>query len=98
MTEVDPNNYAQWADLAPWDVFGSDLVLTVDHILTEPTCPSAKIAFELPERAGTDVVAHCVGDTVEEAIARAVAEAKGKLPGLTEKRRAEIAEMLKTKG
>jgi len=91
MDEVDPRKYADWARLAPWDVFFSDVVLTVHHILTEPTCPSVKIAFEMPERAGTDVLAHGCGDTLEEAIANAVAKAKDVLPALTEKRRAEVA-------
>ena len=88
---VDPQNYTDWTILAPWDVFFSDLVLTVHHIPTEPTCPSVKIAFEMPERAGTDVLAHGCGDTLEEAIATAVAKAKEALPALTEKRRAEVA-------
>jgi len=91
LNDVEPQNYADWASLAPWDVFFSDLVLTVHHILTEPTCPSVKIAFEMPERAGTDVLAHGCGNTLEEAIANAVAKAKEVLPVLTEKRRAEVA-------
>jgi len=91
MTDLDPNNYGEWSRLAPWEVFYSDLVITIHHTLTEPTCPSVKISFELPERAGTDVVAHCFGDTIEEAIARATAVAKERLPGIAEKRRAEIA-------
>ncbi len=94
MNDVNPNDYEEWSSLAPWDVFFSDLELTVHHTLTEPTCPTAKIAFELPERAGTHVVAQCLGNTIEEAIARAVAVAKERLPALTEKRRAEI-EVLK---
>ena len=83
---VDPQNYTDWTILAPWDVFFSDLVLTVHHILTEPTCPSVKIAFEMPERAGTDVLAHGCGDTLEEAIATAVAKAKEKVDMVDPKR------------
>lgn len=96
MTDIDPNNYEDWSSLAPWDVFYSDLVITVHHTLTEPTCPSAKIAFELPDRAGTEVVAHCHGDTIKEAISRVIAEAKERLPMLTEKRRSEVVLLRKS--
>lgn len=93
LAAVDPQVYEDWAKLAPWEVFKSDLELTLHHVLTEPTCPTARISFELPDRAGTTHVATASGDTVEEAIARVVEKAREVLPGLTEKRRKEVAIM-----
>ena len=75
-------DYGDWTDLAPWDLYGSDLVIRLEHILTEPTCPVATVSFELPERAGIGRVASGSGDTVEEAIQAAVAAAKERLAKL----------------
>lgn len=74
--------YGEWSDLAPWGLYGSDLVIRVHHVLTEPTCPVATISFELPKRAGIERVASGLGDTVEEAIQVAVKAAKERLAKL----------------
>lgn len=68
-------DYELWSKLAPWSKYKSDLILEVSTILTEPVCPSAKIRFELPARAGYDVIAHCHGDTLQEAIDNATVQA-----------------------
>jgi hypothetical protein len=68
-----------WDTLAPWSKYGSDVVLVVHHILTEPAVPTATVRFELPERAGSDVLGHCAADTVEEAVIRAIDAAQTKL-------------------
>ncbi len=76
------NTFKEWASLAPWGLYGSDIVLRVDHVLTEPVCPTAVISFELPERAGIERIASAIGDTVDEAIAKAVEAARTRLAGL----------------
>ena len=60
-------------DLNLWERFHSDIILEVTTVLTEPVCPTAIIRFELPQRAGMDIIAHCIGDTIEQAIDKAVA-------------------------
>ncbi|MBW3243710.1 hypothetical protein KUV57_13640 [Epibacterium sp. DP7N7-1] len=72
-------DHGDWADLAPWGLYGSDLVIRIEHILTEPTCPVATVSFEIPERAGIDRVASGIGNTVEEAIQAAITAAKERL-------------------
>ena len=64
---LDPMNADFWQSEAPWELFRSDLVLTVKHTLTEPTCPMATIDFEL-DRAPTRLKISYHGDTVQEAI------------------------------
>jgi hypothetical protein len=63
----------QLGDLNLWERFHSDIILEVTTVLTEPVCPTATIRFELPHRAGMDIIAHCIGDTIEQAIDKAVA-------------------------
>jgi hypothetical protein len=65
---LDPMKSDEWQRLAPWDKYRSDLTLTVSHTLTEPTCPTATVEFELPERAGKKVIASYHGNTIKEAI------------------------------
>ncbi|MEP3667056.1 MAG: hypothetical protein ABJN42_10030 [Roseibium sp.] len=80
-----------WGKLAPYDLFHSDVILTVSHILTEPTCPTVFVRFELPERAGMDVIASANGDTIEASISEALSRAREKLEEITHDRR-EILE------
>jgi hypothetical protein len=85
---------AFWSDLAPYGLFKSDLVLSVHHLLTEPTCPTVTVRFEMPDRARTDIVASAHRDTVEDAIAAVLAEAKIKLPQIAAALRAADADGL----
>lgn len=62
-------------DLNLWDRFHSDIILEVSTVLTEPVCPVATIRFELPKRAGMNIIAQCHGNTIDEAIENAVARA-----------------------
>jgi hypothetical protein len=71
-----------WDTLAPWSKYSSDVVLVVHHILTEPAVPTATVRFELPERAGSNVLGHCAADTVEEAVMGAIDAAQAKLRAL----------------
>jgi hypothetical protein len=68
MTTPHEMDYDEWSKLAPWSRFQSDLVLTIHHLLSEPTCPTARISFEIPARAGYETIAVCCGDSVEEAV------------------------------
>lgn len=71
----DVTNTEKWGSVAPWEKYKSDLVLEVHHVLTEPTCPTAIVRFEMPERAGKDVISRADCNTVEDAINVALAEA-----------------------
>lgn len=75
-----------WARLAPWRLYKSDLILTVSHILTEPTCPTVFVRFEMPERAGIDLISSGSGDTIDEAVAVALERADQKLQVITDDR------------
>ena len=59
-----------WKEIADltWDKYQSDLSLVVHHILTEPTCPVVTVRFELPDRAGIDIITQVHSDTIEEGI------------------------------
>lgn len=71
--------YSEFKDLAPWEKYYSDLVLRVDHVLTEPTCPSVSVEFELPERAGYRYVSNISCDDIQNGIIEALEKAKIKL-------------------
>lgn len=62
-------------DLGLWECFHSDIILEVNTIITEPVCPEAVLRFELPERAGMGIIARAHGNTIDEAINRAVNKA-----------------------
>lgn len=84
-----------WAEAAPWGLFGSDVVLEVSVIITEPACREATIRFELPERARLDIIARSYGDTIEEAIKKVSEKAVEVLAKIVEERRVEIHQTLK---
>ena len=67
-----------WADLAPWHKYYSDVIVVVDHVLTEPLCPSATVKFEL-DRCPLKTIASSSGDTIEDAIQSAVTRAVERL-------------------
>lgn len=69
-----------------WNKYHSDIVLEVHHILTEPVCPSVKISVE---RTG-EVLAHVVGDSIEDAVGLAMTEIRQKfaVDGVRHNRRA----------
>ena len=71
-------NHEFWVDLAPWGKYNSDVIITVDHVLTEPTCPMASVEFEL-DRCGIKSIAYGGGNTFEEAINDAVTKAIARL-------------------
>lgn len=81
------NDYQYWSDQAPWELFGSEIIIEVHHILTEPVCPTAKVRFENPERTGVDVISRGIGNTIDEAIQDALTKAKVKLAELVELRK-----------
>lgn len=58
-----------------WNKYHSDIILEVNLVLTEPVCPQATIRFELTKRQETGIIAQCYGDTIEEAIDKAVNQA-----------------------
>ncbi len=60
-------DYMFWAELAPWDKYHSDVQLIVDHVLSEPLCPTAIVKFEL-SRCPIQVIASSNANTVEDAI------------------------------
>lgn len=86
-----PSNWTDWEACAPFSVWGSDVVLRLHHVLTEPTCPDAYIEFENPDRTGIKRIASGCGNTIEEAILKAVTQAREVLPKMTEERRKELA-------
>jgi hypothetical protein len=71
-------NHTFWAELAPWDKYYSDVQLIVDHVLTEPLCPTATVKFEL-SRCPIQVIASSNANTIEDAIQDAVKCAVEKL-------------------
>lgn len=60
------------AKLAPWEVWHSDLIITIEHVLTEPTCPTATISFELLNDDKMKRICSGIGNSIEEAIQNAV--------------------------
>ena len=78
MTMSDAHNIDKWIKLAPWEKYHSDLELTVHHTLTEPTCPTVSVRFEL-DSAPIKKIATVSGNTVEEAIDLALQIAEKKL-------------------
>lgn len=80
----DAMTVAAWQALAPWSEFRSDLVLTVTHVLTEPTCPIARVEFEL-ERSGVKLNVACFGNTIQEAVENALKSAVNALRKAREK-------------
>jgi hypothetical protein len=81
-----------WDTLAPWSKYSSDVVLVVHHILTEPAVPTATVRFELPERAGSNVLGHCAADTVEEAVMGAIDAAQTKLRAMIDNPGKEVSD------
>lgn len=75
------------SDAEIWEYFKSDVILTVESILTEPVCPQATISFELPHRAGLDRVCTRSANTIDEAIERVINDANVKLGKLLEERK-----------
>lgn len=92
LPEVGANadyDYKEWMEIAPWSVFKSDLVMTIEVILTEPVCVDARVHFELPKRAGFgkyENVATGMGNTIAEAVENAMSEAKLKLAEIVKER------------
>lgn len=74
-------------DAEIWEYFRSDVILTVETILTEPVCPEATISFELPSRAGLERISKWYGNTIDEAIQNAIKEANEKLSKLIDERK-----------
>lgn len=53
-----------------WEQYRSDIILRIEDVLTEPTCPVAIVEFEL-DRAPFKTISAVHADTIEEAIRRA---------------------------
>lgn len=80
---LDAMDTAAWQEAAPWGEFKSDLILTVHHTLTEPTCPTARVEFELKHGGKLNVCCH--GNTIQEAIDAALSAALARLRAEREK-------------
>lgn len=77
-----------WEEVAPFAVFGSDVILQVNHTLTEPTLPTATLHFEDPESAGADIIASASAYTLDEAVQACLRKAVEVLPSLIAQKRA----------
>lgn len=64
-------DYEFWSDLAPWEKYYSDIIIEIDHVLTEPTCPYAIVRFEL-KRCPIGRIASSSGETIEDAVNTAI--------------------------
>ena len=63
-SDLTEHSYIAWSKLFAWDLYKSDLVLRVDHVLTEPTCPSVHLVHE-----ATDIILFsCASDTIQGGI------------------------------
>ncbi len=83
--DLSEHSTAAWSKLFPYDIYKSDLVLRVDHVLTEPACPTATLVHEVSGITLYRADAETIDEAIEAVVKKFVNAAQaGELPSLEE--------------